>query len=174
MGMGKVLVAYATKHHSTAEIAEAIASELRADGLETDVAEVSAATADGYDAIVLGSAVYTGRWRKEAVSFLKLHRDQLARVPFWIFSSGPLPHTVDEDSADNSRWLEPQKVLDLARALGMRGHTVIGGRVPIDPHGWIEKSMLKNTPEGLRDARDWDQIRQWAAGIATELTSTRR
>ncbi|MGV9713804.1 flavodoxin domain-containing protein [Gordonia sp. NPDC003424] len=171
--MSKILVAYATKHHSTAEIAEAVAAELRTHGLEVDCAEVGDATISGHDAVVLGSAVYTGRWRREAVSFLKHHRDELSRMPFWVFSSGPVGDNVDQDLTENSKWLEPRKVLDLADSLGMRGHTVFGGRMPTEPHGFIEKSMVKSTPEELRDARDWDQIRQWAAGVAAELTSAR-
>ncbi|MFW0792198.1 flavodoxin domain-containing protein [Gordonia sp. CPCC 205515] len=171
--MGKVLVAYSTKHHSTAEIAEVIAVELRAHGIDAECVDVSDATADGYDAVVLGSAVYAGRWRREAVSFLKHQRTELARKPLWIFSSGPVGDKVDEDFTENSRWLEPRKVLDLAESIGLRGHTVFGGRIPTDPHGFVEKSMAKNTPEELRDARNWDVIRQWADGVAAELTSAR-
>jgi len=65
--MDKVLVAYATKHGATAEIAEKIGQVLRQAGLRTDVLP-----ADGvsdltpYKAVVLGSAFYLGRWRKVA------------------------------------------------------------------------------------------------------------
>lgn len=171
--MGTVLVAYATKHHSTAEIAEAIAEELRGHGFDTDCLEVGEATVGNHDAVIMGSAVYMGRWRREATAFLKHHRAELGRVPFWIFSSGPVGDHVEQDLAEDSKWLEPRKVLELAESVGLRGHTVFGGRIPTDPRGFVEKGMAKNTPEGLRDARDWDQIRHWADGIAAELGAAR-
>jgi menaquinone-dependent protoporphyrinogen oxidase len=59
--------------------------------------------------------------------------------------------------------------IDQAERLGVRGHTVFGGRVPAQPHGPLERSMVKNTPEQYRDRRDWDEIRVWARPIASEL-----
>jgi menaquinone-dependent protoporphyrinogen IX oxidase len=86
-----VLVAYSSKHGSTREIAHRMGDPLRADGLTPDVreiAEVSDLTA--YDAVVIGSAVYMGSWRKEATEFARKHRAALAARPVWLFSSGPL------------------------------------------------------------------------------------
>lgn len=172
--MSKVLVAYASKHHATAEIAEAIAAELRARGLDADCVEAADATCTGYQAVVLGSAVYTGRWRKHARDFLKYHHDALATMPFWIFSSGPTGEHAAEQLEEESKWLEPHKVLDLAESAGVRGHTVFAGKVPDDPHGFMEKSVARSTPGAFRDARDWDAIRRWADEIADELSSAHR
>lgn len=168
--MTKVLVAYASKHHSTAEIAEAVAAELRDRGLDVDCADAGdAADASGFDAVVLGSAVYMGRWRREARHYLKHNAQSLSERPFWIFSSGPVGEQAGEDFDENEKWLEPHKVLEQAEAAGMRGHVVFGGRVPPDPGNFVERSMLKNTPEEFRDVRDWDEIRAWAASVAREL-----
>src|SRR5215510_2394587 len=89
--MVKVLVAYASKHHSTAEIAEEIGKIIRyTDGLEVDVREVSTVTdLSPYGAVVLGSAVYMGQWQPAAAEFLKVHERELAQRPVWLFSSGP-------------------------------------------------------------------------------------
>ena len=169
--MTRVLVTYASKHGSTAEIAEAIAAELRTHGLTVDSADATEASPAGFDAVVLGSAVYVGRWRREARRFLKTNLDALRAVPFWIFSSGPAGEKAAEDLAENGKWLEPHKVLALAESAGVRGHTVFSGRVPVDPHGFVEESMVRNTPAEFQDSRDWDEIQRWAAGIASELTS---
>ena len=86
----RVLVAYATKYGATAEIAEKIGQVLRQAGLPTDVlpvADVSDLTP--YKAVVLGSAVYIGKWRKEAVKFLQANEKMLAKRQVWLFSSGP-------------------------------------------------------------------------------------
>jgi menaquinone-dependent protoporphyrinogen oxidase len=169
--MANVLVAFASKHHSTAEIAEAVAEELRANGHAVDCVDAGgAAAADGYDAVVLGSAVYIGRWRREARQYLKHNSEALSHIPFWIFSSGPVGEQSDEDAGGEEKWLEPHKVLKQAEAAGVRGHVVFGGRVPQDPGNFVERSMLQNTPEQFRDLRDWDEIRDWAASVARELT----
>jgi menaquinone-dependent protoporphyrinogen oxidase len=170
--MTRVLVTYASKHGSTGEIAEAIAEELRQKGLDADCVDVGAASLGAFDAVVLGSAVYMGRWRSEARRFLKKHVDELSKLPFWIFSSGPVGEKADEDFEENGTWLEPRKVLERAESAGVRGHVVFGGRMPREPDGWVEKSMVRNTPEQFKDARDWDKIRAWADEIAESLRAT--
>jgi menaquinone-dependent protoporphyrinogen oxidase len=60
-------------------------------------------------------------------------------------------------------------VLDLAESAGVRGHVVFGGRLPTDPHGFVENAMVKNTPVELQDARDWTAIRAWADEVAQQL-----
>jgi menaquinone-dependent protoporphyrinogen oxidase len=89
--MAKILVAYASKHNATAEIANAIGETLRqSDALEVDVRSVDSVKDIAlYDAVVLGSAVYVGRWQGEAADFLKQHEKELAQRPLWLFSSGP-------------------------------------------------------------------------------------
>jgi len=167
--MARVLVAYATKHHSTAEIAEAIADELRARGHAAEAAEAGHATADGFDAVVLGSAMYLGRWRREARHFLAHERQRLEALPFWVFSSGPIGEPKADPSPEDEKWIEPRKVVEQVEELGAREHLVFGGRVPDDPGNFVERSLLENTPEEFRDLRDWDEIRAWAGRIADAL-----
>jgi menaquinone-dependent protoporphyrinogen oxidase len=54
----------------------------------------------------------------------------------------------------------------LAAQIGAREHVMLGGRVPLDPGNFVERAMLKNTPEEKRDARDWPAIGGWAREIA--------
>ena len=73
--MRQVLVAYGSVMGSTAEIAEWIAEELRRAGLQVVVCDATTAPSpNGFQAVVVGSAVYHGRWRPEAVRFLRDHR----------------------------------------------------------------------------------------------------
>jgi menaquinone-dependent protoporphyrinogen oxidase len=153
--MTRVLVTYGSKHGSTAEIAAAVADTLREHGLEADC--LAAGEVDdlaGYDAVILGSAVYMRRWRREARRFLRHHGSALAERPFWIFSSGP----VGDPAKDNPAWLEPPRTLAAAERLGARDHVVFGGT-----------SASLKVPEEFRDRRDWDEIRAWANGIASAL-----
>ena len=157
----------ASKRGSTAEIADAIADALRQSGLNVDCKPADeVGSLDPYDAVVLGSAVYMKRWRGDAKHFLRKHGDELSRLPFWVFSSGPVGDPV---KAPDRSWLEPPRIIGRAQQLGVRDHVVFGGQVPTEPHGPIERSMLKNTPEQYRDRRDWDEIRAWARRIASEL-----
>jgi menaquinone-dependent protoporphyrinogen oxidase len=161
-----VLVAFASKHGSTGEIAAAIADVLRQSGLEVGcVSAHEVPTLEPYDAVVLGSAVYTGRWRREARRFLRKHARALSARPFWVFSSGP----TGPPDKDDPRWTEPRRTMRRAERLGARGHIVFGGRVPPDGHGPAANAMAKGTPEEYRDRRDWAAIRLWAEGIAVSL-----
>lgn len=170
----RVLVTYASKNGSTEEIAEAIADELMAHGLDVTCRSAHEVDAGEADAVVLGSAVYAGRWLRPARRFLKDEADHLRRIPFWIFSSGPFGEQAEHPSADDLRWLEPPKVVSRAEALGVREHVVFGGSLPDEPQGFIENAMVRNTPAESRDSRDWERIRAWASGIAAELGADSR
>ena len=160
----RVLVTYATKNGSTQEIADAIADELMAHGLDVVCASAADADAADFDAVVLGSGVYAGRWLRPARRFLKANADHLHRLPFWVFSSGP----TGDPSEDDPAWEEPKRTIARAEKLGARDHVVFGGR--ISPEGGrLERAMAEKVPEEYRDRRDWDEIRGWAAAIAAEL-----
>jgi menaquinone-dependent protoporphyrinogen oxidase len=163
--VANVLVAYASKHGSTAEIAEAVAAAIREAGHDADCLEAgSVKKLEGYDAVVLGSAVYIKRWRGDAKHFLRRHAKTLEGMPFWVFSSGPTGDPADDDPD----WLEPPKLMERAEELGVREHVVFGGRASTEG-GPMMRSMAEKLPEEFRDRRDWDAIRAWAAGIAAEL-----
>jgi menaquinone-dependent protoporphyrinogen oxidase len=163
----EVLVAYASKHGSTAEIAEAVAAEIREHGLGADCVEAGAVDdVERYDAVILGSAVYMKRWQGDARHFLRSHRKALAERPFWVFSSGP----TGDPAEDNEAWEEPKRTIAKAEKLGARDHVVFGGRISPES-GRMAKAMVEGTPEEYRDRRDWEQIRGWAAGIADELAA---
>ena len=164
--MTSVLVAYASKHGSTEAIAEAIAATLRESGLQADCIDAGeAASLESYDGVVLDSAVYMRRWRREARKFLHRHADELARRRLWIFSSGPL----GDPAKDDAGWSEPAATIAEAERIGARDHVIFGGSLPSEPESFMQRSMAKNMPPEYRDRRDWDEIRTWAAGIAAEL-----
>lgn len=163
-----VLVAYASKRGSTAEIAETIAATLRREGLGVCLERCEdVRSIDGYDAVVLGSAVYMKRWRGDARNFLKKHRKPLRHMPFWVFSSGP----VGDPAEDNPDWNEPPKLAEKVEELGGKDHAVFGGCLPTEPKGFMEKAMVQGVPNEYRDRRDWPQIRDWAHQIATALAA---
>jgi menaquinone-dependent protoporphyrinogen oxidase len=162
--MSKVLVAYASKHGATEEIAEAIADELRAAGHAADCVPTEDAKAvDSYDAVLIGSAVYMGRWRGAARQLLSRQSTELGERPLWLFSSGPC-------GQPDPSWAAPPGIERHAKRLGARGHVVFGGRIPSEPSTFIERGIAQKSPEEYRDLRDWDTIRGWAREIAAELS----
>ena len=164
----QVLVAYATKYGATAEIAEKIGQVLREAGLRADVLPADRVSdLTPYQAVVLGSAVYIGQWRKEAVKFLKANETVLAEKPMWLFSSGP---TGEGDPVELVQgWRFPGKLQPIADRVRPRDVAIFHGAVDVGKLNLIEKWMLKNVKAPIGDFRDWDAITSWAAAIADAL-----
>jgi len=164
----QILVAYATKYGATAEIAEKIGQVLREAGLRTDVLPADRVSdLTPYQAVVLGSAVYIGQWRKEAVKFLKANETVLAEKPVWLFSSGP---TGEGDPVELVQgWRFPGKLQPIADRIQPRDVAVFHGAVDVGKLNFIEKRMLKTVKAPIGDFRDWDAITSWATAIADEL-----
>lgn len=166
----RVLVAYGTKFGATAEIAEVIATTLRTAGLEVDAVPArDVRSVERYRAVVLGSAVYMARWRRDALRLLRKHRRELTSRPVWLFSSGPVGEQADQDDAAAQRWTKPKRVERLAAEIEARDHVVFGGRVSDDAGGLMRRSMARNTPPELRDRRDWAAIEAWGQDVAAAI-----
>ena len=164
----QVLVAYATKHGATAEIAEKIGQVLREAGLQVDVqAADRVGDLSAYQAVVLGSAVYIGQWRKEAAKFLTAHETALAGRPVWLFSSGPTGQGDPVELAQG--WRFPAKLQPIADRIRPRDIAVFHGAVDLNKLSFLDKWMLKNVKAPVGDFRDWEAISAWAAAIAGEL-----
>jgi menaquinone-dependent protoporphyrinogen oxidase len=159
----RVLVTAASKHGATVEIAEAIADSMSAAGAAAAVVPPEEVDSlEGYDAVVIGSAVYAGRWLEPAKDLVSRLGDELGRRPVWLFSSGPLgdPPKPEEDPVD---------VGDLRAATGAREHAVFAGKLDRATLGFGEKAIVLalRAPEG--DFRDWDRIRGWARDVVRAL-----
>lgn len=164
----KVLVAYATKYGSTAEIAEKIGQVLRQAGRQADVLPADKVGDLGaYGAVVLGSAVYIGQWRKEAARFLKANEAALAQRPVWLFSSGP---TDEGDPLELVQgWRFPGKLQPISDRIQPRDVAIFHGAADADKMSGFDKWILKNVKAKLGDFRDWEAIAAWAEAIAAAL-----
>jgi len=158
-----ILVAYATKRESTQEVADAVAARLRELGHEVDVwpaAEIG--TLRPYGAVVLGGALYAGRWHRDARRFLAKHRGELSRLPLAVFAMGPLklePEDIRGARAQLDRALAKEASLEPVSV------AIFGGVV--DP---AKLHFPLNRMEAS-DARDWDAIRSWADGLAERFAA---
>jgi menaquinone-dependent protoporphyrinogen oxidase len=156
-----VLIAYATKKGSTRGVAESIAARLA----RQDVRVVVQPARDRvdlrtFDAVVLGGALYMGRWHRDARRFLRRHRERLSSVPVAVFAMGP-PTLEDHAVASSRHQLERA----LARVPAVRpvAVTVFGG--VIDPR----RLRFPFSRMPASDARDWDAIGAWADEVAGQI-----
>jgi len=157
----RVLVAYATKRGSTREVAESVAATLRAEGLDAEcrpAAEVE--DLDGYAGVVLGGALYMGRWHADARDFLKRHRRTLVPLRLAVFAMGP--RTLAESDVEESRQ-QLDNALAMVPELEPVSVAVFGGVV--DP----AKLRFPFNRMPASDARDWDAIHAWAQDVAKQL-----
>jgi menaquinone-dependent protoporphyrinogen oxidase len=167
----RILVAVASQHGATQDIANAIADTLRESLAATgerpsvdvlacsDVGDVS-----GYQAAVIGSAVYMGWWMDAARELVRREQNTLTGMPVWLFSSGPVgdPPRPREDAVD---------VAEVGQRCHAREHRIFGGRIDSTRLGFGQRAILAalRVPDG--DYRDWTEIREWARKIARDLAN---
>ena len=164
----RVLVVAASRHGSTEEIARAIAARLG--GPASGLAAMAVPVEQDPDprpfaAVVLGSAVYMGRWLEPARSYAAAHAAALRGRPVWLFSSGPIgepPFPPDE----------PHDAAPLLRLTGAREHRVFPGRLDPVRLSFGERAMVTAMRAPLGDFRSWDAVRSWADAIGEELAGS--
>lgn len=160
-GGPRVLVAVASKHGATQEIAEKIWRVLGEKGINADFKKIDASTdIHDYDAFVLGSAVYVGSWLDQAKKFIQLNSKDLSKKTVWLFSSGPVG-TPAKPTEEKS-----VQVSDIIMATKAKEHRIFNGKIDKSRLNYGEKAILLafGTKEG--DYRNWPEISAWAESIA--------
>lgn len=159
-----ILIAYGSTREGTAGLAEMLADALRRDGLEVQVEPAASVdSVAGHTAVIVGGALYAGRWHRDARRFVKNRVQDLRGRPVWFFSSGPL-----DNSATRGEIPPIPGVRKLMDRVGARGHMTFGGRLASDARGFPASAMAK-TKAG--DWRDMDQVASWAKSISEVLAA---
>jgi menaquinone-dependent protoporphyrinogen oxidase len=150
-----VLVCHGSKRGGTRELAEWMGSSLREHGMAVDVKPArEVAGVEGYDAVIIGGALYVFRWHGDAKRMVRRHSRALSSMPVWLFSSGPLDDSASEGTIPPVRFV--RRVME---KIGARGHMTFGGR--------MEPGSRAQLPVG--DWRDRDQVGRWVDEIAVDL-----
>jgi menaquinone-dependent protoporphyrinogen oxidase len=157
-----VLVAYASKHGTTREVAQSIATMLGEHGLAVEIEEAGRVRDIArFEAVVVGGGLYMGKWHADARGLLKRHRAELAGKRLAVFGMGP-------DSLEEAKVAESRKQLDRALAdtpeLEPIAVTIFGGA--LEPASW--RFPFNRLP--AFDARDWDAIQAWADELVAKLS----
>ena len=159
----RVLVTYASKYGSTGGVADAIGKELCSRDVAADVVLIkNAGNLSSYQGVVVGSAIYMGKWMSEAVDFVKKNRDVLRQVPVAYFLvCMNLSQPTEKNRAEVLSYMDP--ILKAVPEIKPVGIGTFAGALDYNNLSWIYTKRLlksKGAPEG--DFRDWNAIRAWA------------
>jgi len=161
-----VLIAYASRSGSTEEVAREIGDILKKAGIEAAVLPVKRVWDVGdYGAVVIGSAVYAGRWLSEARKFLRRFQPTLARMRVAAFSMG-----VSTREGEEAKREELLGSMDPLREITTPVSVApFAGKMDRKKLPFFYRLLIKllKVPDG--DFRDWDAIREWARGLPLAL-----
>lgn len=171
----RVPIVYASVHGSTAEVAHFIADTIAARGVEAIVTTAEQAPPlEGFDALILGSAVHNGLWLPEMEVFVRKSRRILAEKPLYLWLSCMRAIEPGGYAYVTDNYLPNL----LSRTLSFRRIGIFAGKVDkatVNPEEiWTLTFRYDGAGEPLRlvgDHRDWASIRAWAERIADDLIS---
>jgi menaquinone-dependent protoporphyrinogen oxidase len=164
----RLLVTYASRAGSTAEVAEAIGRTLAETGAQVDVRPMKdVADLSPYRAVVAGSAIHGSKWLPEGIQFLRTHQAALAQRPFAAFM---VCIALGVANAANYRdgiaqWMAPVRALVRPVSEGLFAGSLDFAKLPVT----FDTLMMRVAvafgalPQG--DHRDWQAIRAWAESI---------
>ena len=168
----KILVTYASRTGSTAEVAQAISRTLAESGVQVDVILMQdVKDLSLYRAVIVGSAIRKSKWLPEAVQFVRAHQDTLRHKSFAMFTVCiTLARSNNEQYRSAvSGWVAPIRALVKPLSEGLFAGRLDFSKLPLT---W-DTLMLRATvaagifPRG--DHRDWNAIRIWAESLKPVL-----
>jgi menaquinone-dependent protoporphyrinogen oxidase len=179
-------VFYATKDGQTRKIAEYLAADLRARGLNATAIDVESPDVDeidwpGVQAAIVGAPLYAGKHLKSAAAFVRAHRGQLNERPTAFFSVSL--------SAGSSNADEVKAAADLARkfiedtAWYADEVATFAGCLAYTKYNFFERMLMKRiakkeggSTDTTRDHEytDWTKVTALADRMATLVRSRMR
>jgi menaquinone-dependent protoporphyrinogen oxidase len=163
----KILVAYATRTGSTAEVADAIARRLCEAGLSAEVRPVAEVSSlDGYSAAVLGSAVRYSAWLPEMTGFLSAHRDALSGMHVAFFTMHML--ALGDDPAAMAE--RAKYTAEARQVVTPVEETFFAGQIDPARLSLFDRLAVRVVKSPIGDRRDWSLIKDWATSLAPRLT----
>ena len=161
----RILITAASRHEATTEVAKVIADTIERAGIEVETRRPEEVGHLGrYDAVVLGSAVYAGRWLSPAKELIERTSSRMRTMPVWLFSTGPVGDPLKPDAP-------PADVAPMIALSGAREHRLFGGRLDRRQLGFAEKAMVRMVGAADGDHRPWTEIEAWAEEIASTLNT---
>lgn len=162
----RILVAYASRNGSTAEIAQAIGKELVTAGYSADVTEMSRVSSlAGYQGVIIGAPLYMGNLVKDIAEFISRHKSSLTTLPVASFAVGLTPVSEQVGNVDHA-----MEYLNTSLApVKPVGTILFAGKLDPAKLGFIQRKMMEigKVPSG--DFRDWNLISSWARDLPAKM-----
>ena len=165
----RILIAYASKCGSTAEVAKSMGKVLVEKGCEVDILPVNQVkTMDGYNGILAGSAVRVGAWLPEAVDFVRNNQTTMQKIPTAIFTV----HGLNWENTSASEALRKNYTTTIKQMITPVDEVFFAGKIDYSTMTFLEKMLCKTVKAAEEDRRDWGVINGWAAEIPGRLHLT--
>ncbi|KAB2857680.1 MAG: flavodoxin [Anaerolineae bacterium] len=167
----KILVAYATRTRSTAEIAEVISATLAENGSQMEVRPVQDVTdLEKYQAVVLGSAIQDKKWLPEAINFVRENQAALSEKPFAAFMVCMALTMKNQNYHQMAvEWLEPVRRLVTPVSEGFFAGVLDIEKVSSVWHQSMFRISVWTGVWAEGDHRNWEAIRAWASDLSNKL-----
>jgi menaquinone-dependent protoporphyrinogen oxidase len=167
----RMLVAYASQGNSTAGVAEAIGQTLSANGSVVDVRPVKAVDSlSPYRAVVIGSAVHSGKWLPEALAFVERNQHTLHQIPTAVFQVCMMLATSNQQYKRMvPDWLDPLRAQIKPVAEGSFAGALWPNQYPKFSEKLGLRIFLATIKLKAGDYRDWDAIHTWAESLRTAM-----
>lgn len=167
----KVLITYASRTGTTAEVAEVIGETMRANGADVEVLPMDRVTSLApYRAVVAGSAINQAKWLPEALAFVRTHQAELRQKPFAAFLvcvTLAIPNMNLEDQV--ATWLVPVRTAVPTVSEGLFAGNLDIKRIPSFFDRFMFRVSVWMRLLSEEDFRDWDKVRAWGRHLAAVL-----
>lgn len=164
----KTLIAYSSKHGSTADLALRMGLVLSHANIMADVLSVDEVEdLSFYDNVIIGSAVYIGQWQKKAVKLLKQNKEILAGKRVWLFSTGPTGEGDPQELMNG--WKFPDALQSTAETIKPMDIKIFHGALDESKLNTLEKMTIKMVKAPMGDFRDWQEVEKWGKEISEAI-----
>ena len=181
----KTLLVFGTRYGATAGTSEEISKVLQAEGFEVKVVNAKKEKIKdiaNYDLIIVGSGMQFARWTGEAEDFLKRFQKEFAQKKVALFISTMKTVTEREGKIEEMAKTRKMELEDKVAkynlqpiSLGFFGGVLDFNKMNIITRrtlGFLrpqlEKDGFKESPQGVYELRDWEEIRGWTKELAVK------
>ena len=181
----KTLLVYGTRYGATASTSAEIAKVLQSEGFDTKVVnakEEKIKDISPYELVIIGSGMQFGRWTGEAENFLKKFQKELVQKKVALFISTMKTVTEREGKIEELEKTRKMELEDKVTKYNLRTISLgfFGGVLDFNKmniitrktlgflRSQLEKDGFKESPSGVYELRDWEEIRLWTKELATK------
>jgi menaquinone-dependent protoporphyrinogen oxidase len=168
----RILVTYASRSGSTAEIAEAIRKTLNQNSTQVDLLPMQdVKDLSQYDAVVAGSAIRGSKWLPEAMDFIRSHQAALLKKPVATFTVCIMLAMSNSNQYRQTvaGWVEPVRVQVRPVSEGLFAGRLDSTKLPLTFDTLKLQLVVALGIFPKTDRRDWNAIQTWAENLSPLL-----